>query len=262
MGKSFISRREGRNITESYNDIISVDEIKYLTKNERWTLYDALRTCNGSFGADVKQEILKMYSKEMSQKFQSISEKRIIKKNMDVFYLDEAILLKLYEAIDKRLTINIRLEGKINLNKILPCRIYLNEEEGLWYLEHIRGGEPFAIDLKKIKDIEFLTHLKNLQTRDSGYREEKREIQRVKIRVFEERNSRERAIGFLSSKYIVDEKVSYGYSDITANIIKVDAFKKWVMEMTPQVLVLEPMELRQQFIEMVSSWEKNYLAGI
>lgn len=262
MDKAFTLRSKGRNITESYNDIISIDDIKYLTKNERWTLYDALRTCKGTFGTDINQEILAMYNNEMNQKYQSISENRIIKKSMEVFNLDEAIFLQLYEAITKKLTINIRLEGKINLNRILPSRIYLDEEEGLWYLEHVRGGEPFAIDLKKVKEVELLPDLKRIQTRETGCRERKREIHRVKIRVFNEKNSRERAIGFLSSKYIVDEKECYGYSDITANIINVDVFKKWVMEMIPQVLILEPMELRQQFIEMVSAWEKNYLAGI
>lgn len=262
MGKAFMLKDKGGDITEPYFEIIGIDEIKYLTMEEKWTLYDALRTCGGTFGVDVKQEMLNLYSKEMNQKYRIISGCRIIKKNMDVFYMDEAILLKLYEAIDKKHAVNIKLEERITLNKILPSRIYLDEEEGIWYLEHVREGEPFAIDLKNIQEVELLPDLKRIRTREAGCREGKKEIQRVKIRVFNEKNSRERAMGFLLSKYIIDEKVSYGYSDITANIINMNAFKKWVMEMTPQVLILEPADLKLQFIEMASSWEKNYLAGI
>lgn len=249
-------------ILDDCNNLIDIDGMKLLTKGERWTLYDALRSCGGTFGDDVRGDILHLYNNELNEKYMTISESRIIKRYMDIFHFDEVILLKLYEAIDKKYTVNVKLKEGINLNKISPSRIYLDDDQSRWYLEHIRGGEPFAIWLKKIIDVEMVPDLNRIKHNDGPHRENKREMYRVKIRVFEEKNSRERALGFLSAKHIINEKISYGYSDITANVMNLEAFKKWVMDMTPQVLILEPDALRLEFHEMVNSWVKNYAAGI
>ena len=191
-----------------------------------------------------------------------ISEIMIIKCYMDIFNFDEVILLKLYGAIDKRCCINIKLKEGIVLRNISPSRIFLDDDQNRWYLEHIREGEPFTIWLKKIVEVELLPGLNAIEVNQESYWENKKEMHRVKVRVYDEKNSRERAVGFLSSKYIIDEKISYGYSDITARVMNLEAFKKWVMEMTPQVVVLEPEGLKQEFHEMVNTWVKNYAAGI
>lgn len=251
-----------RNIFSICNNLICFDGMQYLTINERWTLFDALRSCGGTFVNDVRQEILHIYNNELNEKYMDISESRIIKKYMDIFNFDEVIFLKLYEAIDKECTANVKLKEGIDLKNISPSRIYLDDDQNRWYLEHIRGGEPFSIWLKKIIDVELLPVINRMRANNELYRENKREMYRISIRVFDEKNSRERAFGFLSAKYIINEKISYGYSDITASVINLEAFKKWVMEMTPQVLILEPMELRLEFSEMVNSWAKNYAAGI
>jgi hypothetical protein len=234
----------------------------FLTKSERWTLFDTLKECGGTFAEDVIKELLHSYNNELNEKYMSISENRIIKRYMDLFNFDEIILLKLYEAIDKRCCINLRLKEGVFLKNISPSRIFLDDNQNRWYLEHIRGGEPFAIWLKKIEVVELLINQNAIEVNVEPYRENKQKMHRIKIRVYNEKNSRERAIGFISSKHIIDEKVSYGYSDISARVMNIEAFRKWVMEMAPQVIILEPEELKLEFGEMVNSWARNYASGI
>lgn len=262
MDKNLQLKYDNKSVTDDCINLICIDQMQYLTKNERWVLYDALKSCDGSFGNDVKQEILHIYNNEFIDKYMNISENRIIKRFMDVFNFDDIIILKLYEAIDKRCPINVKLKDGIVLKKICPSRIYLDDDQNRWYLEHIRGGEPFNVWLKKIMEVELLPLLNKMYANDEFYKENKKEMHKIKIRVYDEKNSRERAVGFLSAKYIINEKMSFGYSDITAKIMNLEAFKKWVMEMIPQVVVLEPVELKQEFSEMVNSWVKNYAAGI
>lgn len=245
-----------------WNNLTSVDEVKLLTKSERWTLFDVLKECGGIFANDARNQILHSYNNEINEKYMTISESRIIKRYMDIFNFDETILLKLYRAIDKKCCINVKLKEGIILKNISPSRIFLDDDQNRWYLEHTREGEPFAIWLKKVVEIELLDSVNLAEANDKLHRENKKEMHRIKIRVYDEKNSRERAIGFLSSKYIIDKKINYGYTDITASVMNLDAFKKWVMEMTPQVIILEPVELRLEFQETVNSWVKNYAAGI
>jgi hypothetical protein len=245
-----------------WNNLASIDGMRFLTKSERWTLFDVLKECGGIFAEDVRQIILHSYNNELNEKYMSISESRIIKKYMDIFNFDEIILLKLYKAIDKKCFVNVKLKEGIVLRNISPSRIFLDDDQNRWYLEHKREGEPFIIWLKKVEEVELLPGSNVIEDNAELFRENKKEMHRVKIRVYNEKNSRERAVGFLSSKHIIDEKISYGYSDITARVMNLEAFKKWVMEMTPQVVILEPMELKLEFHEMVNSWVKNYAAGI
>ncbi len=245
-----------------WNNLISIDGMKFLSKSERWTLFDVLKECGGTFAEDVRQIILYFYNYELNEKYMSISESRIIKRCMDIFNVDEIILLKLYEAIDKKFCINVKLKEGMLLRNISPSRILLDDDQNRWYLEHIREGEPFNIWLKKVEEVELLPGFNVIEANAEPLRENKKEMHRVKIRVYNDKNSRERALGFISSKYIIDEKINYGYSDITASVINLEAFKKWVMEMTPQVVLLEPVELRLEFYEMVNSWAQNYAAGI
>lgn len=255
-------RADKKNMPDRYNDMVNMDGMQYLTKNERWTLYDALKECGGVFANDITQEILHAYNDELNRKYRIISENRIIKKYMDIFDFEEAILLRLYEAIDKKYAVNLKMKEGIILRNIFPSKIFLDDDQNRWYLEHIRGGEPFIIWLKKIVNVELLPGINRIKTENELHRENKREILRIKVRVFNEKNSRERAIDFLSEKYIIDEKIGCGYSDITTSVLNIEAFKKWVMEMIPQVLILEPEGLKQEFREMVNSWVKNYAAGI
>lgn len=245
-----------------WNNLISIDNIKYLTKAERWTLFDVLKECGGTFTEDVGRIILHSYNNELNEKYMSISESRIIKRYMDIFNFDEIILLKLYEAIDKKCCINMKLKEGIVLRNISPSRIFLDDDQNRWYLEHIREAEPFTVWLKKVEEVELLPGSNVIEANAEPFKENKKEMHRVKIRVYNEKNSRERALGFISSKYIIDEKINYGYSDITASIKNLEIFKKWVMEMTPHVVILEPMELKLEFCEMANSWAQNYAAGI
>lgn len=255
-------KTEKNNMINICSSLVSIDEMQYLTKNERWALFDALKECGGTFVKDIREEIIRSYNNELNEKYITISESRIIKKYMDIFNFHGEIFLKLYEAIDKKYIINLKIQEGIVLKNIYPSKIFLDEDQSRWYLEHIRSGEPFTIWLKKIEAVELLPGLNKLESESETYRGNKREMHRIKIRVFNERNSRERALGFLSAKYIINEKISYGYSDITANILNLEAFKKWIMEMIPQVLILEPAELKLEFSEMANSWAKNYAAGI
>lgn len=251
----------GQGRTDSFMELISMDGTRYLTESERWTLYDALKEAKGTFGEDVKVEILRSYSNELNEKYRSISDKRIIKKYLNIFNFDEEVFLKLYEAIDKNCCINVKLKEGIVLRNIYPSRIFLEDNQNIWYLEHIREGEPFTVGLNGITEVILLSGSNSTDT-DKFFKENKKKMQRVKIRVFDEKNSRERAVGFLSPKYIIHEKISYGHSDITARIMNLEAFKKWVMEMTPRVIVLEPEVLRLELHERVNSWVKNYTTGI
>lgn len=243
------------------SNMFSLEDEKFLTQIERWTLFDVFKECGGTFAAEERKAIINSLHSELNDKYMAVSEKRIIKRYMDIFNFNDVVLLKLYEAINKRCSINVWLKEGIALKNILPSRVYLDDDQNRWYLEHIREGEPFTIWLKMIVEVDLLSSM-NAEAAVESLPESRREMHRIKIRVYDEKNSRERAVGFLSAKYIIEEKISYGYTDITAKVMNLEAFKKWVMEMTPQVIILEPEKLKLEFINMANSWIRNYSAGI
>jgi hypothetical protein len=243
----------------------SMDDVNnsmFLTGDERWALYDLLKECGSEFIEDVKNDILKEYHDEIHEKYRNVSERRIIKGYRDIFNFKDGLLLKIYGAVQRKCCINIKLKDGITLKNILPIKVFLDDDLDRWNLEYLNRGDTEEIWMKRILDVEVLPpSIYSYQEVASG-RDGKKVMTQVKIRVYDEKNSRDRAVDFLSPKYIIEEKTEYGFSDITAKVINIEAFKKWVMEMIPQVIIIEPLELRNEFTEMADEWVKNYMAGI
>lgn len=234
----------------------------FLTGDERWALYDLLKECGSEFVEDVKNAILQEYYDEFGEKYRNVSEKRIINGYKDIFNFKDGLLLKIYNAIQRKCSINIKLKDGITIKNIIPMKVFLDEDLDKWYLEYFNRGDTEVIWMKRIFDIEVLASSNyNYQETGTG-RDGRKSMIQVKIRVYDEKNARDRSVDFLSPRYIIEEKTDYGFSDITAKIINVEAFKKWVMEMTPMVIIIEPLELRNEFMKMADEWVRNYMAGI
>jgi hypothetical protein len=86
-----------------------VNNSMFLTGDERWAIYDLLKECGSEFVEDVQNSILKEYHNEFHEKYRNVSERRIIKGYRDVFNFKEDFLLKIYDAVQRRCCINIRL---------------------------------------------------------------------------------------------------------------------------------------------------------
>jgi hypothetical protein len=234
----------------------------FLTGDERWALYDLLKECGSEFIEDVKNTILQEYYDEFGEKYRNVSERRVINGYKDIFNFKDDLLLKIYDAIQRRCSINIKLKDGITIKNIIPTKVFLDDDLDKWNLEYFNRGDTEIIWMKRILDVDVLAPSNYSYQEVSAGRDGRKSMTQVKIRVYDEKNARDRSVDFLSPKYIIEEKTEYGFTDITAKVMNVEAFKKWVMEMTPMVIIIEPLELRNEFVKMAENWVKNYMAGI
>jgi hypothetical protein len=210
----------------------------------------------------VKNTILQEYYDEFGEKYRNVSERRVINGYKDIFNFKDDLLLKIYDAIQRRCSINIKLKDGITIKNIIPTKVFLDDDLDKWNLEYFNRGDTEIIWMKRILDVDVLAPSNYSYQEVSAGRDGRKSMTQVKIRVYDEKNARDRSVDFLSPKYIIEEKTEYGFTDITAKVMNVEAFKKWVMEMTPMVIIIEPLELRNEFVKMAENWVKNYMAGI
>lgn len=242
--------------------LTNLTEINYsimLSREERWALYDVLRECNDNFLYKLKEKILKLYDEEFKDKYEAVSNRRLIKQYLGVFNVPKSLIIQLYGYIEKKKTININTLNETIIYDSSPVRIYFDEDMKSWYLEYVKKKKLNYLRIDKIKEIHLSKYrysLKRGEKHHWGYGKTKTKI---KLRIYNEKNAKDIALRFLLRKDIVFEDKTEDYSDYSVFVRDINNFKHWLRSMGSSVIVLEPQNLREQMVNEINKWMKVYV---
>lgn len=243
-----------------FNDVASYEPIGQLSEKERFLLFEILSLSNSERLNSIKEKIFAS-QKEYYDKLNKLSERRIIKQYISLNAFDKGIIVELYKAMDNKNRIILELKSGKKMS-IIPQRILYEDDAARWYLEAVRKGRCFIIDLDNITKIYNEKCIKK-QTMDEIYTSFGigKRITYVKLRVYNEKNAKERAIRFLLRKNIKEQKSFDYYIEIKAKVSDIAVFKRWLREMGPSVVLLEPKWLRKQIIDSLYCWRRIFEEG-
>lgn len=240
-----------------FSDISSYEPIGQLSEDERFSLFEILSLSDSDRLNNIKEKIFAS-QQEYYDKFNKLSERRIIKQNISLNAFDKGLVKELYRAIENKNRMVLELKSGKKMS-IIPCRILYEDDTGRWYLEAVRKGRCFVIDLDNIIEIHKEMNAKR-QTMDGIYTSFGigKRIIHVKLRVYNEKNAKERSIRFLLRKNIMEQKSFEDYIEIKAKVSDIAMFKRWLREMGPSVVLLEPKWLRQEIVDSLHAWRNIY----
>ncbi|GFR35907.1 helix-turn-helix transcriptional regulator [Thermobrachium celere] len=229
------------------DDIKSID---MLSRYERFSLYELLKDSDKEFLKDIKSKITQKLNNEFYNDYIILKDRRLVKHYNDIFDVNIYLINKIFCAIKDRRGINI-IKSNRCISYALPlCLIYDNEIDN-WYLKYFKKGINY-IRLNNIRDIEVLDKKIML---NRSYNEK---YITVKIRVFDEKNAKDRAFRYLSRRNIIEIVNGEGYVDITTKVYDLNLFKRWVRALGPSCIILEPKNLRHEFKGRLEEWLKIY----
>ncbi|MBZ4663738.1 MAG: transcriptional regulator [Caloramator sp.] len=229
------------------DDIKSID---ILSGYERFSLYELLKDSDKDFLMDIKNKITQKLESEFKNNYNILKDRRLIKHYNDIFEINIYIINKIFCAIKNKRKINIIKKNKVIKFASPMCLIYDNDTDN-WYLKYLNKGINY-IRLDNIKDI----HILDCSINKIRNYKEKYEI--VKIRVFDEKNAKDRAIRYLSRRNIIEIDNGQGYIDIKTKVYDLNLFKRWVRTLGPSCIILEPKDLRDEFKNRLEDWLKIY----
>ncbi|MCX7904761.1 MAG: WYL domain-containing protein, partial [Caloramator sp.] len=195
---------------------------------------------------------------EYYDKFNKLSERRVKKQNISLNAFDKGLVKEFYRAIENKNRMVLELKSGKKMS-IIPCRILYEDDTGRWYIEALRKGRCFVIDLDNIIEINKEDSVTRKMADDlyTSFGIGKR-ILHVKLRVYNEKNAKERAIRFLLRKNITEQKSFEDYIEIKAKVSDIAMFKRWLREMGPSAVLLEPKWLRQEMVDNLHAWRNIY----
>lgn len=239
-------------------DNSSIKDINDFTYNQRWAIYDLFNECNVSFADDVRKIIIDCYENEFGEKYKVISKKRIIKQIIDVFDIDENLFIDIYKSICRKRCLDVCLDNGVTIYNISPVRLFYDDDTKKWYFEYITKGNHECLRFDRIKSIKDISgDIKSSEKLHLDWGSGKNRT-KIKLRVYNEKNAKEKAIRFLMRKNIINEDYYNTYSDFTVMVSDIELFKRWAREMGAQVVILEPESLRYEFVEYIKKWISKY----
>ncbi|WP_027309497.1 WYL domain-containing protein [Caloramator sp. ALD01] len=240
-------------ITENTTIEIWIDNIKsidILNRYERFCLYELLKDSDKQFIKNIKDKITSKLDAEFISEYTILKDRRLVKHYNDIFNIDIELINKIFGAINNRRKINI-IKAERSIEFVSPlCLVYDNDTDN-WYLEYFKRGINH-IRLDNIQNIEVLDRCFRV---NKGY---KVRYKVVKIRVFDEKNAKDRAIRHLSRRNIIEIDNGQGYIDIKTKVYDLNLFKRWVRTLGPSCIILEPKDLRDEFKNRLEDWLKIY----
>lgn len=225
--------------------------IEGFSKQERWVIYSLFRDINGEMVDELKEQILWYYQDEWKDVYKKLNERRVIKELFDLFDLSFDIVYSLYDAIEEEKPVDIKLNNDKVLYGILPLTMYFDEETYEWYLRYEKRRKTHIIRIKKITKVyKSKNQIQNWQ-RDQ---DDNSSGTIVTIRIYNEKSSKDYGLRYIWNKKIHRKTINEDYTEYEIEVDDLNIFRRWVRNMVPSVVVLEPVLLREQIKGEIDNW--------
>ncbi|OFI07068.1 hypothetical protein CLOACE_04730 [Clostridium acetireducens DSM 10703] len=234
-----------------------LDKINVLNNTEIWVLYDFLKTCNNSFIENAASKIIKFYENSKYEDFYKIiKNRRVIKQYLDIFELDEKILLDLYKAINHNQCIKINLNNGSIIYDVSPIKVFFDDDTNNWYLHYGKRKRDYLIKINKVKSIQKCPNSYKKISKNNYTWGFSKHTTIVKVRIYNEKNAIEIAHRYLLKKDILKIDRFNNYLEYTIKIGDENLFLRWARSLGAQLVILKPDFLRKRIIEDILKWEK------
>lgn len=264
-----LSLYEIKNNYYKYKDIIieskaSIELVKALKsilfifdKNEIVEIYNTLLS-DDLIDSTVSKKIINILSSNEYEIYKKIIDREVIKiPNMNI-KLNMDKLLSLYDIILEGKIVNL---FNIKTNKIISSvilkKLYYDINAYNWKVQYIRKGNVESIRLDYLSDD---IDESVLESRTGVVRKENSNVtfNQVKLRVFNEFNSKEKALRYAVKYKMKIIQINEEFMDLEICIKDNEQLLRWVRTMTPSVVILSPNKLKDKMKEELVLWSSIY----
>ena len=237
-----------------------------------------LMNCFLNFTINEKVELYNMVCGEVSEKIESASEikemlkgdceeKQKVLKGREVVKIPKVNiienmnkLLALYDYITDTKIVAVNITNKVTkavIKSVKLTRVFYDMDAYTWKLEYLQKGNKQSIRLDYLEDdiddsIEISSTL-NIASEKKKYNKKE-----IKFRVYNEMNAKEKAVRYAVKYEMQIININDEFSDILIKIHDSEKFLRWARTMTPSVIILEPVDLRNKMINEINEWKKIY----
>ncbi|MDZ5044205.1 WYL domain-containing protein [Clostridium perfringens] len=157
------------------------------------------------------------------------------------------------KLINEGAYVDIVLKSKKNIKNVKITKIIYDKYSYTWKLKYEYKGSILLLLLSNIEKIQ-VSQVQKCNRKKINIRTKK---EKVKFRVFNEFNAKEKAIRFaINYNLKLDHKKEY--IDFTIEIEDVNRVLRFARSLVPSVVILEPKELKESFKKEILQWENKY----
>lgn len=232
--------------------------VDILTADQKFRLFDILMENEPSFIKNEADKIIKILSEEFCSRQRCISKRRIIKLYHNIFDVDKELFMDIYNAAEQNYTLDIKMKNGKTVRGISPLRVYYDEDTLSWYLEFCKFKNCRIIRMDNIETSEksiYMYETANLRNLEFGFGEE---TIKVRFRIYKNKKAMESAVRFLARKEVLSMQKSEDYIEYEINIRDENLFLRFARNLGPEIVILEPLKLRNKMIERIEKWADIY----
>ena len=157
------------------------------------------------------------------------------------------------KLINEGAYVDIVLNSKKYIKNVKITKIIYDKYSYTWKLKYEYKGSILLLLLSNIEKIQ-VSQVQKCNRKKINIRTKK---EKVKFRVFNEFNAKEKAIRFaINYNLKLDHKKEY--IDFTIEIEDVNRVLRFARSLVPSVVILEPKELKESFKKEILQWENKY----
>lgn len=195
--------------------------------------------------------------KEVDENFDNkinvINNSEIIKIANTNFLKWKELLEEIVKLINEGTYVDIELKNKNIIKNTRIRKIVYDEYSYTWKLKYEYKGTISLLLLSNIEKIK-VSQIQRCNRKKVNLRTKK---EKVKFRVFNEFNAKEKAIRFaINYNLKLDHKKEY--TDFTIEIEDVNKVLRFARSLVPSVVILEPKEIRESFKKEIIQWDNKY----
>ncbi|MDK0956451.1 WYL domain-containing protein [Clostridium perfringens] len=189
----------------------------------------------------------------LNNKINLINNSEIIKRANTNFCKWKELLEEIVKLINEGAYVDIVLKSKKNIKNVKITKIIYDKYSYTWKLKYEYKGSILLLLLSNIEKIQ-VSQVQKCNRKKINIRTKK---EKVKFRVFNEFNAKEKAIRFaINYNLKLDHKKEY--IDFTIEIEDVNRVLRFARSLVPSVVILEPKELKESFKKEILQWENKY----